>query len=160
MIEQVITYFDTLVTDSTFVDRWGGYCEVDQNTKPFPTGISKTKDVKGNTFTYDDRVKTNGFLELGKTRFDALGTQFGYLNIPIIIHIFTNRKKVAQAKYYSVAIALLDYLKKHTEYQNKTWQYENIPHLENLHAEYSKITITVRLPMDCNISPDNNPQCC
>lgn len=160
MIKEVINEINTIIEDSKIINRYGGYCDVDKS-KGMPVGISKTKDIKGNTYTFDARVKASGFLEFQKerTNIQQFSTQFYYLNMFFVVHLFVSQKKVARAKNYSTALRLLEIIRDNIHYKLKSFEFKLLES-ENPDCEYSTITIGIKTPVGCNYVIENNPEPC
>lgn len=160
MIKQIIQDINTIVEDSDIITRWGGYCDVDK-TKGTPVGISKDKDSKGNTYTYDSREKASGFLEFQKekTSLSPYSTQFTFLNLFFTVHCFISQKKVSRAKNYSTALRLLEVIRDNIHYKLKTFEFKLMEN-ENPDCEYSIITIGIKTPVSCDYIIENNPEIC
>lgn len=159
MINEVIEQINDVIVDSGLIERWGGYCDAELKNG-LMVGIGKTGDCKGNTYTFDDRVSSSGFIELGDVTNESISTQFGYMVIPVKIHLFVNQKRYDDKKYHSVYLTLMELFYSSLNFQRKTIggkgsAIANIPH-----CEYTIITITVRQPIDCNYQVANNPDVC
>lgn len=160
MIKETIDSINEVINNSKIIERYGGYCDIDKS-KAIPFGISKTKDEKGNTYTYDARYKTAGFLEFQKerTNVEQFSTQFWYLNLFFVVHLFTSQKKVSKAKNYSTALKLLEVMRDNTNYKFKKLEFKLIE-TDNPDCEYSTITIAIKTPVACNYTIENKPESC
>lgn len=149
MIKELIDHVNTIIADSDIINRYGGYCQLSNKKTDYPVGVGLDGDCKGNTYTYDDRVLTSGFLSLEGTTTEQISSQFGYLVVRLNVHVFTNHKKYEDGKYYMPAVKLTGILMDEMTYGNKIINCQTKQTPDSLKAEYSVISIQVKIPFDC-----------
>jgi len=162
MLKNIITNINTIINGSGVIDRWGGYSSHNTDGTKFPFyGVSKEKDCKGNTYTFDERLKTVGYLAVGDWKTRQINSMLTWLDIPITIHLFTTVKKVEEDKYFGTAAELFSYIKANigTYYKQNTVNFRNVAGL-NSNLEYTVFDIVITVVADCDYTNVEIPQTC
>ena len=162
MIKQEIDKINALIIGSALVERYGKYC-THKTDKDIPYGYGKESDCKGNTYTFDERYETVAYLSLLQWKTRPLNRLANYLDINFQIHHFTNQKKVNDDKYFGKSQELYILLFKQIQEKyklNSTVNAEssNLKLPDN--CEYTIIDIKVTTIVDCNYSPETDPELC
>lgn len=162
MIKQEIDKINNLIADSQLVERYGKYCN-HKTDKDVPYGYGKEKDCKGNVYTFDERIQTVAYLSLQSFKTRSLNRLANYLDINFQIHHFTSQKKVNDDKYFGKSQELYILLFKQIQEKYKISSSVNYSSSTlNLpdNCEYAIIDIKVTTIVDCNYSPEIDPELC
>jgi len=160
MLKPYITNLNNIINGSGVIDRWGGY-SAHTTDKPIPYGVSKEKDCKGNTYTFDERYKTVGYLSVGDWKTRQINSMLTWVDIPFTIHLFTTVKKVEEDKYFGTSAELFSYIRANIGdyYKQNTVNYRNVSGL-NANLEYTVFDIVITVVADCDYTNVENPVTC
>jgi hypothetical protein len=162
MIKAEIDKINNLIIDSQLVERYGKYC-THKTDKDIPYGYGKEKDCKGNTYTFDERLETVAYLSLLSFQTRPLNRMANYLDINFQVHHFTNQKKVDSDSFFGRGQQIYVLLFKEIQEKYKLSSTVNIKTSSlNLpdNCEYVIIDIKVTTIVDCNYSPEIDPELC
>jgi len=162
MIKQEIDKINTLIINSALVERYGKYCN-HKTDKEIPYGYGKEKDCKGNTYSFDERIGTVAYLSILSRKTRPFNSLANYLDINFQIHHFVNQKKVNDDKYFGKSDELYIMLFKEIQQKYKlnstvNYQSSNLNLPDN--CEYTIFDIKVTTVVDCNYSPEIDPEIC
>ena len=155
MISELISNINTIIINSTMINRYGGYSTFDQKDgKPF--GKSLQKDCFGNTYSFDSRFETTGFLSLQPPRIEYFNVHASKGQFVFELHLFNNIKISGDGqRFYNKALSIISHLKRH--YDNVRMEVRQHP--EPL-CEYAVIFIRLDLIIPCDYeAPDLEPLC-
>jgi hypothetical protein len=157
MIKNEIINIHNTIVGLNLIQRWGGYsAHKTDSDNGIPYGVSKMKDCYGNTYTYDDRVETVGYLSLNPFTTTTENRMFVRMNISFVVHLFNNtRKQGEDQRFYQKAILILKELKKKFDDVNLS----SID-LRQDKIEYTTITITQNYIIPCDYDYEELNELC
>jgi len=150
MIKNEIISIHNKIVELQLFNRWGGYSvHKTDSSNGIPYGVSLMKDCHGNTYTYDDRVETAGYLSIERFSSSTENRQFVRLPVNYTIHIFNTIAKAGESqRFWSKAILILKELKKYYPDVNIESVITGLPDK----VEYAKITIRQQYIVPCDYS--------
>jgi hypothetical protein len=150
MIKNEIISIHNKIVELQLFNRWGGYSvHKTDASNGIPYGVSLMKDCHGNTYTYDDRVETAGYLSIERFSSSTENRQFVRLPVNYTIHIFNTIAKAGESqRFWSKAILILKELKKYYPDVNIESVITGLPDK----VEYAKITIRQQYIVPCDYS--------
>lgn len=155
MIADLIAQINQVLINTAMINRYGGYSSYESNNgKPF--GKSLQKDCFGNTYSFDSRFETTGFLSLQNPRIEYLNFHASKGQFIFELHLFNNIKISGDGqRFYNKSLAIISQLKK--QFDNVRMEVRNHP---DPLCEYAVIFIRVDLIIPCNYElPDLEPLC-
>lgn len=161
MIKKVIETISTKIIDGGLVDRWGGYCLLSTGKDGIPYGVGLIGDCFGNTYTFDERIKSVAILELVNFSTQNINSRLSWLVIEMRIHHFVSRKMIDDNKYYGHHLLMYNKLKTDVlKLFNLENIFVNMAKVRNNNCEYSTISLKVKTIVPCDYAPDINPDNC
>jgi hypothetical protein len=158
MIKEEIYKINGIIVSLGLFTRWGGY-SINKNdaANGIPYGVSIMKDCYGNTYTYDDRAETVGYMSI--ERFQSSTNNRLLISLPISykIHIFNTLSKSGETqKFWQKGIIILKELKKIYHDVNIETVVTKMPDK----VEYCIVTIRENYIVPCDYNPDELDALC
>jgi hypothetical protein len=156
MIQPIIKKINDTIINSGLINRYGGY-SLHKIDKATPYGVSLQKDCYGNTYSYDDRIETVGYLQLRPFTSKTRSTQLTEIDLQFVIHILNNTKISGEGqRFFSKALGIVSHLKFNGFDDVNVQTFDNVADK----IEYATITINQKIFIPCGYVPEDLDSLC